>query len=152
MASWPLEGVACSVNKIDNSSTGIPLRLCKVHTNSFRSVRGRSILCAIFDEVAMWRDDSTSNPDTEMHAAITPGLARVPNSMLVLISTAHRRSGLLWNRFRDHYSKNHEVLVIRGSTLQFNPTFDEATINAALQSDPQAFGAEYNSWSRDASS
>jgi len=63
----------------------------EVHTNSFRSVRGRSLLCAVLDEVALWRDDSTANPDTETYAAITPGLAHVPNSMLVLISTAHRR-------------------------------------------------------------
>jgi hypothetical protein len=122
----------------------------EVHTNSYRSVRGRSLLCAIFDEVAHWRDDTTANPDIEMHGAVTPGLARVPNSMLVLISTAHRRSGLLWNRFKDNYGKENDVLVVRGTTLQFNPTFDAATIDAAIQSDPQLYGAEYNSeWRSD---
>src|SRR5215471_4727786 len=100
----------------------------EVHTNSYSSVRGRSLLCAIFDEVAHWIDESTSTANTEMHAAITPGLARVPNSMLVLISTAHKRSGLLWNRFKEHYAKESDVLVVKGTTLQFNPTFDEETI------------------------
>ena len=122
----------------------------EVHTNSYRSVRGRSLLCAIFDEVAHWKDETTSNPDTEMLAAIAPGLARVPNSMLVMISTAHRRSGLLWNRFKEHYAKNNDTLVVKGTTLQFNPTFDAATIDAAIQSDPQLYGAEYNSeWRSD---
>jgi hypothetical protein len=122
----------------------------EVHTNSFRSVRGRSLLCAILDEVALWHSDESANPDTEVHAAITPGLARVPNSMLVLISTAHRRSGLLWNRFKDNYGKQNDALVVRGSTMQFNPTFDEETIKAAIQSDPQLYGAEYNSeWRSD---
>jgi len=122
----------------------------EVHTNSYRSVRGRSLLCAIFDEVAHWKDESTSTPDVETYAAVTPGLARVPNSMLVLISTAHRRSGLLWNRFKDHYGKESDVLVVKGTTLQFNPTFDAATIEAAIQSDPQLYGAEYNSeWRSD---
>ena len=124
--------------------------VAEVHTNSYRSVRGRSLLCAIFDEVAHWKDETTSNPDTEMLAAITPGLARVPNSMLVLISTAHRRSGLLWNRFKDFYGKESDVLVVRGTTLQFNPTFPAATIDAAIQSDPAQYGAEYNSeWRSD---
>jgi hypothetical protein len=108
------------------------------------------LLCAIFDEVAHWKDESTSTPDVETYAAVTPGLARVPNSMLVLISTAHRRAGLLWNRFREHYGKESDVLVVRGTTLQFNPTFDAATIDDAIQSDPQLYGAEYNSeWRSD---
>jgi hypothetical protein len=70
--------------------------------------------------------------------------------MLVLISTAHRRSGLLWNRFKENYGKESDVLVVKGTTLQFNPTFDAATIDAAIQSDPQLYGAEYNSeWRSD---
>ena len=70
--------------------------------------------------------------------------------MLVMISTVHRRAGLLWNRFKEHYGKESNVLVVRGTTLQFNPTFDEETIKAALQSDPQQYGAEYNSeWRSD---
>jgi hypothetical protein len=125
--------------------------VCEVHTNSFRSVRGRSLLCCIFDEAAHWRDDASANPDTEMHGAVTPGLARVPNSMLVLISTAHKRSGLLWNRFKEHYGKeDSNTLVVKGSTTQFNPLFDAAIVDAALQSDPQLYGAEYNSeWRSD---
>jgi hypothetical protein len=47
-----------------------------VSTNSYRSVRGRSILCAIFDECSFWRDDRSANPDGEVHAAVVPGLSR----------------------------------------------------------------------------
>lgn len=36
-----------------------------VATNSFRSVRGRTIVCVIFDEAAYWRDDEFANPDVE---------------------------------------------------------------------------------------
>jgi hypothetical protein len=122
----------------------------EIHTASYRSVRGRSLLCAVLDEIAFWRDDTTANPDVETFAAITPGLARVPNSMAVLISTAHKRSGLLWKRFREHYAKDSDTLVVKGTTLQFNPTFPAATIDAALQSDPALYGAEYNSeWRSD---
>jgi hypothetical protein len=72
----------------DIGTDSIELRnrvVIQVSTNSFRSVRGRSILAAIFDEVAFWRDDRSANPDSEVHAAIVPGLARVPGSMLILV-------------------------------------------------------------------
>jgi hypothetical protein len=29
-------------------------------TNNFRAVRGRPILCAIFDEIAFWRDENSA--------------------------------------------------------------------------------------------
>jgi phage terminase large subunit-like protein len=35
------------------------------HANSFRSVRGRTLCCCIFDEVAFWRDDTSAQPDKE---------------------------------------------------------------------------------------
>ena len=44
------------------------------HANSFRSVRGRSLCAAIFDEVAFWRDDTTAIPDTETYTAVLPSL------------------------------------------------------------------------------
>jgi hypothetical protein len=122
----------------------------EVHTNSYRSVRGRSIICAIFDECAFWRDENFASPDIEVHAAVSPGLARIQGSMLVLISTAHRRAGLLYERWKTYYAKpDDDVLVIRGKTLQFNPTFDERAIAKALANDPQLYGAEYNSEWRD---
>src|SRR5262249_3889615 len=70
------------------------------------------------------------------HAAVTPGLARVPNSMLVMISTVHRRAGLLWNRFKEHYGKESKVFRVRGTAPQFNPTFDEEKIQTALAANP----------------
>jgi hypothetical protein len=122
----------------------------QVTTNSFRSVRGRSILCTIFDEVAFWRDEKSANPDVELHAAITPGLARVRNSMLILISSVHRRNGLLFDRWKSFYGKDDDdVLVVLGSTTQFNPTFDRKVIDKALALDPQRYGAEYESRWRD---
>jgi hypothetical protein len=122
----------------------------QVVTNSYRSVRGRSILAAVFDEVSFWRDERAANPDSEVHAAITPGLARVPGSMLILISSAHRRAGLLYDRWKSFFGKaSDDVLVVRGTTTQFNPTFDQGVIEKALALDPQRYGAEYNSNWRD---
>jgi hypothetical protein len=122
----------------------------QVTTNSYRSIRGRSVLAAIFDEIAFWRDERAANPDTEVHGAISPGLARVAGSMLILISSAHRRSGLLYERWKSFYGKpDDDVLVVRGTTTQFNPSFDRALIDKSLALDPQRYSAEYNSEWRD---
>ena len=139
------------VRHIDDDS----IELCngvviEVHTNSYRSVRGRSLLCVLCDEVAFWRSEDSATPDFETAGAVAPGLARIPSSMLILISTAHKRSGLLYQKWKDHYGKNDDgVLVVRGTTLQFNPTFDAKIIERQLASDPQLYGAEYLSQWRD---
>ena len=66
-----------------------------------------------------------------------PGLARIRGSMLILITTAHKRSGLLYQKWRDAYGRNDpDVLVVKGTTLQFNPTFD-AKIRAADRQRPR---------------
>jgi len=122
-----------------------------VATNSFRSVRGRSIICAIFDECAFWRsEDSAAIPDVEVAAAVAPGLARMPGSMLILISTVHKRAGLLYQRFKDHFGRDSaDTLVVRGTTMQFNPTFDAKIIDRQLAEDSQRYSAEYLSEWRD---
>ena len=59
-----------------------------VITNSYRSVRGRSYACVVFDECAFWRDESSANPDVETYNAVVPGMATIPDAMLVV----HERS------------------------------------------------------------
>jgi hypothetical protein len=123
----------------------------EVKTNSYRTIRGRSVLATIFDEVAFWRDaENSQNPDVEVHGAVTPGLERVVGSMLIMISSAHRRLGLLYERHQDCYGKNdNDTLVVKGGTRLFNPTYSQATIDRAIRRDPARFGAEYNSEWRD---
>jgi hypothetical protein len=122
----------------------------QVTTNSYRSVRGRTIIAAIFDEISFWRSDTSANPDVEVHAAVTPGLSRIKGSMLILISSAHRRAGLLYDTWKSHYGKNDDdVLVVRGTTRQFNPLFDQRLIDKDILRDPQLYSAEYLSEWRD---
>ena len=139
------------VKHIGNDSIELHNRcVVEVHTNSYRSVRGRSLLCVICDEVSFWRSEDSATPDVETFGAVQPGLARIPGSMLILISTAHKRSGLLYQKWRDAYGRNDpDILVVKGTTLQFNPTFDANIIKRQLASDPQLYGAEYNSQWRD---
>jgi hypothetical protein len=119
--------------------------------NSFRAVRGRAIACCIMDEVAFWPADSSASPDIEVYNAVRPGMVTLPGSMLILITTAYQRSGLAYSKWVEHYGKDHDdVLCVYGPTPAFNPSIDQAEIDAALERDPEAAGAEWLSeWRSD---
>jgi hypothetical protein len=121
-----------------------------VATNSYRAARGRTVLCAIFDEVAFWRSDQTATPDTETYRAVKPGMATLASeAVLVGISSPHRKSGLLHERFRKHYGRDGGVLVIKAPTAALNPSMDPAIIAAALEDDPFAARADWLAEFRD---
>jgi hypothetical protein len=115
-----------------------------VATNSYRSVRGRSIIVAIFDETAFWQSEESANPDFEVYAAVSPGLITLPGAMLIGISTPYRRAGLLFDRWRRCYGKpDPDVLVVRGPSTVFNPTLPQSIIDQAIERDPEAAAAEW---------
>ena len=47
----------------------------EIHTASFRSVRGYTIVAALCDEIAFWKSDDSANPDKEILDALRPGMA-----------------------------------------------------------------------------
>jgi hypothetical protein len=85
-----------------------------------------------------------------LYNALMPGLARVPNSILIGISTPHRKSGLLYNKFAQHYGNDDsDILVIRAPSIVMNPTLDQSIIDAAIAADPALANAEWNAEFRD---
>jgi hypothetical protein len=114
-----------------------------VHSNSFRTVRGRTLLAAVFDEVSFWRDESSASPDKEVYRAVLPALAST-GGMLVGISTAYRRLGLLYEKHRDHFGAEGDVLVIQAPTERLNPTIDKRIIARACESDASAALSEWD--------
>jgi hypothetical protein len=86
-----------------------------IGTNSFRSVRGRTLACAIFDEASFWRSEESTNSDVEIYNAVLPGLVTLPSSLLVTITTAYRRAGLAYSKWAAHFGKDDDdVLVVYG--------------------------------------
>jgi hypothetical protein len=89
----------------------------EVHTASFRSTRGYTIVAALLDEIAFWESDETSaNPDVEVVNAIKPGMATVPGAMLLCASSPHARQGVLWNAYRKHFGKDGDPILVCGNT------------------------------------
>ncbi|WP_421621724.1 hypothetical protein [Alkalilimnicola ehrlichii] len=115
----------------------------EVATNSHRAVRGRTLLAAILDECAFFKDEATATPDVEVYRALVPSLATT-GGMLIGISSPYARRGLLYSKWRKHYGKPGDVLVVQGGTLDFNPTLDPRVIAEAEQDDPEAAKAEWH--------
>ncbi len=121
-----------------------------VATNSFRSIRGRTILCSVLDETAFWMDENTAKPDVATYAALVPGMATLPSAVLVGISTPHKKAGLLYNKWKAHFGKpDDRVLVVQAASTTLNPTLDPAIIAQAMEDDPAAASAEWMGLWRD---
>jgi Terminase large subunit, T4likevirus-type, N-terminal len=130
------------------SSTQSEIRLrngiiIAVHANSFRSVRGRTLVACIFDETAFWRDDTTATPDTSVYTAVLPALVTT-QGMLIGISSPYRRMGLMYSKHKKYFGVDDgDTLVVQGATRTFNRTIDEAAITAQMEADPEAGKSEW---------
>jgi hypothetical protein len=117
-----------------------------VTTSDYRSVRGRTIACVIFDEVAFWpQTENSSSPDTEIYKAVVPGMITLyPHSILVGITTPYGRRGLAYQKWQDCFGKDDEdVLVVKAASRVLNPTLPLALIEKELELDPEAASAEW---------
>jgi hypothetical protein len=121
-------------------SNGIAI---EVMSCSYRSIRGRTVVCSIFDEIAFWRVEG-ANPDKEILAATRPSMATIPNSKLIVISSPYARSGVLYETHRDYYGKDDpEILVWLAPTRVMNPTIPQKLIDRETEKDPTAARAEW---------
>ena len=116
----------------------------EIATASFRVTRGYTFAAVLADEVAFWRSDDSANPDQEIIAALRPGLATIPSSVLLLASSPYRKRGVLYSAFTKHFGQDAaRVLVWRGTTLEMNPGLDPAIVEEAYADDAEAASAEY---------
>ena len=91
----------------------------------------------------------SATPDIEVYTAVLPALLTT-RGMLIGISTGYRRTGLLYQKYRDFFGQDSaDTLVVQGSTLQFNQTLSEADIAAQQAADPSAAQSEWQGGFRD---
>jgi hypothetical protein len=115
----------------------------EVHAASFRGVRGRTLCCAIADEIAFWRSDETSaNPDQEIMRALRPALATT-GGYLIAASSPYARRGELFRAYERHYGRDSRVLVWKAPSRTMNPSLPQSVIDRAMEDDAEAAKAEY---------
>jgi hypothetical protein len=116
----------------------------EIHTASFRSTRGYTLIGCVADEIAFWRSEDSANPDAEILAGVRPGMATIPGALLLCISSPYARRGVLWETYRNHFGKDGDpVLVWQADTRSMNPSVDPQIILAAYKDDESSAAAEY---------
>ena len=123
----------------------------EVHSKSYRTVRGYTIVAFILDEAAMLPTDDSAEPDTELIAALEPAMLTVPGAIGMLIGSPHARRGAFWKDYRQHYYgvDGDPVLVWQADTRTMNPSVSAAYIAKAYAEDDviarSEFGAQFRS-------
>lgn len=116
----------------------------EIVTASFRATRGYTIVAALLEEIAFWRSEESSNPDHEIVNAIRPGMATIPGSMLIGLSSPYSKKGVLYNAWRRHFGDDEsDTLVWQAATRTMNPTVPQNVVDRAYDEDPEAAAAEY---------
>lgn len=116
----------------------------EVGTASYRSTRGYTYAAVLGDELAFWRSEDSASPDYEVLAAVRPGMATIPNAVLLCVSSPYARRGALHDAYQRHFGKDDSaVLVWKAPTRVMNPTVPQSVIDEAMERDPAAAGAEY---------
>ena len=117
----------------------------EIHTASFRSTRGYTIVAALCDEIAFWPTDETSSePDIEVITALEPGMATVPGAIMLCASSPYARKGALWDTYRNHFGKDgDDILVWQATTREMNPGVPQRFIDRKYAEDPARAAAEY---------
>ena len=116
----------------------------EIGTASFRSTRGYTIVAALCDELAYWPTDDSAEPDYEVLNALRPGMATIPNAMLLCASSPYARKGALWGAHRTHFGRDGDpVLVWQAPTRTMNPTVRQSVVDKAMERDPASAMAEF---------
>lgn len=119
-----------------------------VMTCNHRSIRGRSFACVVGDELGHWHQEGAS-PDTEVIRAAEPALS-LTNGLLLGISTPHRRDGVMYAKYKAHWSRDDAPsLIVQAPSRTLNANLPESVVTEALAEDEQAARAEYLAQWRD---
>jgi hypothetical protein len=131
---------------VEQTAESITLRhrvRIEVRSSNFRSVRGLTLLCAVVDEIAFLRDESSAVPDVELYRALKPALATT-GGLIVGISSPWAQRGLLWTKYRKHFGQDGAVLVWQAASRVMHPALSAELIADAHEDDPQSAVSEWD--------
>ena len=115
----------------------------EVHHVSMKTTRGYTIVAVLADEIAFWPQEDAAEPDHEVLNALRPGMATIPNAMLLCASSPYARKGVLYDAYRKHYGKDGDILVWQAATRTMNPSIPPSLIEHELERDRAHAEAEY---------
>lgn len=75
-----------------------------VLSSNFRTVRSYTLALLVLDEAAFLAEEGMSSPDTEIYRSGRPGL-RTLRGRLIVTSSHHRKTGLMYEKYCEHYGK-----------------------------------------------
>ena len=116
----------------------------EVQTASFRTLRGRTVVASLNDELGFWRTDDGASPDTEIFAALRPACATIPGAMMFKASSPYAQKGVLYDDHKRYFGNDDApVLVWKASTKTMNPSISDAFLAEEMERDPASFASEY---------
>ncbi|MCI0443007.1 hypothetical protein L0152_07295 [bacterium] len=118
-------------------SNGCYIRLIPV---TAVSGRGPSTYCLMLDEAAFFKKKGQFC-DSKIFDDARPGMARFGNaSRYFILTSPGRKDGLVWDYYQKFFGiENDEVLVINGSSKDFNPTLSDEFLEKELRRGGESF-------------
>ncbi|NUP10882.1 MAG: hypothetical protein HOW73_32965 [Polyangiaceae bacterium] len=116
----------------------------KAATRGGKSIRGRSIVCLILDEAALFYGDGYAVNDAEIVKAGRPRL--LAGGVILLMSTPWAEDGLFFDLFAKNHGTPTTALVARASTLVMRDHDPDVAERIALErsEDPDNAAREYD--------
>jgi hypothetical protein len=122
--------------------------LCRAAGRGGGGLRGKSLVSAVLDECAFFRDQSYVVNDRDVFKAVSPRV--LPGGAVVIASTPWAEAGLLFDEFKLNYGHPVTAIAVTAPTLLMLPT--QRNIDAVAreeQRDPdnaeREFGAQFMS-------
>jgi hypothetical protein len=113
--------------------------------SSLRSLRAWSICVGICDELAFFKFEGGANSDAEIISSIRRGQVSFgEHAKLIKISTPFAKEGVLFDDFESSFGQNDpDLLVVRATTREMNPTIASRTLDREKRRDPKRYAREY---------
>jgi hypothetical protein len=104
------------------------------------TARGRSVLSAVLNETAFFRDEGAAINDAAIYSAILPRL--MPGGSILLASTPWAEAGLFYDLYDKNYGRPKIALVAQASTLVMRGDDEQICAIVATETERDPVNAE----------
>ena len=114
---------------------------------SSASLRGKNNLVVIFDEAAFFMQ-GVKNSGQQIYNALTPSIASFTHDgrgqgRIMLLSSPFSKSGLFYNKYRQSFQDDQNMLMYQMYTAMVNPMVDSAFLRSEYKKNKESFMCEF---------